>query len=1069
MKKDKESTETKKTFTDRLISSYVRLGDSLIAFFSHGNKQSLRLRFKNKKSEKKNTSINTDKIKDKVNDLVEPTVEVVRNKVGAHDAFKKDTYRLIKATKKRFVFLSLTVFIGVAFMMGMISTSDIMMDSVDRYNDQYNLHDIQIYSQYGFCDKDVEKLENADGIENVLASKQIDAYFINKDNERKVIRLQEALRNVNDYELIEGRLPQKNNECVLLSKETSSKNNYSIGDKISVFLDNDKTEENNELEEKISNNILTKNDISAYLKNSEFTIVGICKAPEHLSLLLESSTLNNEWIDTVAYIPNRNFVFDYYTNVYVTLSGSKDLCSYTNAYNQFIDENKSSVESVTLAQQDYLKNIILDEANEEIQNSYDLLEQAKLDGAERLKYAKRDLDSANIKIVNLETDLNMLETLIAAVSDVASPYAQQAKEKLEKYNEFFKKYGINFEEIYNKYMKDSIEDNIDEIKQEYDRVKWQIANARSEYENNVIQYERSVKAYQEQIEEAEVEIRLAEQKLKELPEAKWIVLTRENHIVSKSYKDTCIQMRNIGIVVPLLFVAVAIFVCSTTMTRLVDEQRSQIGIFISLGYTNIHIICKYLVYAFLASIIGSLLGVIIGGFLFPSIIYRCWKIVFNLPQIKISYSLLKVLISSISFVVIMMAVTAVVINKVVKEAPTLLLRPKLSTKTSNIFLEKISFIWKRLSSSQKVTLRNIFRYKKRFVLSLIGVAGCTAILIAGIGINESVYTVIDKQYGNIILKNADILFDSDVNIEDNLQVLKANKDNSNVYPYMGYSLLLNFDGEDEVIEVIVGDQRMINSREYIALNETNGKQALKLSSSGIVVSEKLAKRHSLKKGDSIEVTSASGIKANVRIDDICEMYMGNFFFMSDVYYEDVFNETVKNTRIGLKTSNIDSLKNDASKLKDCVSIYDNTNSINAYNTMLKAIRFVVVVIIATAGCLAFVIIYNLAQVNIAERIREIASLKVLGFYDREVNTYVFKEIMIMTIIGGLFGLPLGKLMDYIIINVIDFDRFMFSSQVPLKIYAISFAITIIFTLISLLFIRKVLKEVDMVENLKSNE
>lgn len=994
--------------------------------------------------------------------------------------FKLDTIRLIKKTSNRFLSLVLIVLIGSGFMMGLMSCTTIMKRSVDYYNDEYNLQDVQIYSSYGFCDEDIEAIRNTEGVKGVFASKFVDAYIKDETTEKEyVARIEELNRDVNKFELVSGRLPNTQNECVILITSTNAdlSTTYSIGDKLLVSREDE--------------------DIKDYLRHDEYTIVGFVKSPAYTSKLLGTSTYNNLDLNAAVYIYNSNFVADYYTTVYLTLDGAIDKMSYTNAYQNLIDEQISNVEDTAFSQQNYYRDIILKDAQEELDENKLKFEEEKANGEKKLADAKKQLDDAHIQIVTYETEVNTITTAMSSLEKEIKSYQslidskrdelgysdediESAKNEITN-SDLFKFLLANsdsfnnlIDEINNSSELAALESLIDEAKTTLNKYKSQISSLKSQINSGKAQYESGLKEYNEglitfneEIEKAEAELIKAQQTIDELPEASWTVLDRSGHYSSYMFDATCKQMSAVGYSFPLLFYLVAALVCMTTMTRLVDEQRGQIGIYRALGFSKRQVVGKYVAYAFLASIIGSLFGIIIGQLIFPIVIYDAWALMYALPDFRLSYPIIYVLICVLAFSILMMGVTYLVVRKSLEEVPSQLMRPKAPKTAKTTFIEKIPFIWDKLSFTSKITARNLIRYKARFLMTVIGVAGCTGLLIVGWGVKDSVSDVVELQYGKIFNYDYQITLENDHNIDSNLEILKKDTNNEIAVPFMTYSSSVTKDDNEGTVIVEVIDTG--DALDMLELSYAKSGDTLNIRSNGVIISEKFAKNNNIKEGDIITIESLNGVKAEVKVSAICEWYFQHYIFMSSDYYETIFSETVHNTSIAVKSDNKESLLNDIDKLEDYTSLSDFTSMIDQFETMIKALDFIVAVIILAAGSLALVVLINLTQVNVSERIREIATLKVLGFRVKEVDSYIFKEIFILTIIGGIVGLPLGTLEHHFVMNVINMEMIMFGMNISIFSYAISFMITIIFTIIVLLLTRKSLRQIQMVESLKSVE
>ncbi|MBO4358469.1 MAG: ABC transporter permease, partial [Erysipelotrichaceae bacterium] len=601
----------------------------------------------------------------------------------------------------------------------------------------------------------------------------------------------------------------------------------------------------------------------------------------------------------------------------------------------------------------------------------------------------------------------------------------------------------------------------------YEKLTYMVASARKQYDEGLEEYKEALITFNEEIEKADIEIRKAEQEIADLPNAKWTILDRDSHYSSYMYDGSCTQMQAIGYAMPVMFFLVAALVCLTTMKRLVDEQRGQIGIFVALGFSNRQIIGKYITYALLASLAGGIPGIILGQIIFPTVIYRTWRLMYYLPDMQMFFPLKYVLVCLLSFVVLMCSVTALVVNGVLKESPATLMRPKAPKNGSKILLEKLTFIWDRISFTSKVTARNLFRYKARFLMTVLGVAGCTGLLVIGWGIKDSISDVVSIQFSDIFNYNYQISLENSHNLDENIAVLNKNLGNDVVASYMTYTTKVYMEKDDDTAQAIVIDPR--DAFLIFRLRDKKDHTEFRLSNEGIIVSNKFAINNGLKKGDMVTIESRNGLTAQVKISGICEMYFQHYVFISNSLYQNLFDETISNTTIAVKTDDHEALLEDCRQLEDFISVYDFSAMIDQFETMIKALNLIIAVIIVTAGSLAFVVLVNLTQVNISERVREIATIKVLGFNDHEINLYIFKEILLLTLIGGLCGLPLGVLEHHYIMNVINMEMIMFGMNIRFLSFLYAFLVTFVFTLIVLLFMRKPLRDVDMVESLKSVE
>ena len=557
----------------------------------------------------------------------------------------------------------------------------------------------------------------------------------------------------------------------------------------------------------------------------------------------------------------------------------------------------------------------------------------------------------------------------------------------------------------------------------------------------------------------------------------WYVLTRESSYSFRDYESSANRMKAIATVFPLFFIIVAGLVCLTTMTRMVEEERGLIGTYKALGYGKATIALKYVIYAFLASLTGAVIGCAAGLKLFPYIIYESWNIIYQMPAIKYASHTILSVVAVASLILVTLIATLYSCYNELSEVPSALMRPKAPKNGKKILLEH-TFIWKHLSFTKKVTMRNIFLYKKRFFMTVIGIAGCGALITAGFGIKDSVQSIIDNQYGQIIHYDNILVFnknaDSDArnNLSDKISSDEYYKSSLMDYAYTAEVKIPGSKDDYSTEITVVNDTSAY--MDYVTFRTRRSKKTIELDDSGVIISEKLAKDLNVKEGDNVLIHDEDNKQATVEVSGVMEMYINNYIFMTSEYYSQVFGYTPDNNRIlGILTSDGDDIQ---SVIGDRYLTDNNVKSltfvkanITRFENMIQSLDLVTWVLIISAGMLAFVVLYNLTNVNISERIREIATIKVLGFYDREVGEYVYRENIILTLIGGVFGLLLGMALHAYIMTTIELDGVMFGTKINISSFLISYGITILFSLLINIFMYPSLKKIPMVESLKSVE
>ena len=525
-----------------------------------------------------------------------------------------------------------------------------------------------------------------------------------------------------------------------------------------------------------------------------------------------------------------------------------------------------------------------------------------------------------------------------------------------------------------------------------------------------------------------------------------------------------------------MFFLVAALVSLTTMTRMVDEERSQMGTLRAIGYSKSSVIFKYVLYALLASILGSIIGTILFYKLIPMLVGYCYNIFYDMPSInatmQINYALFSLVFSILSTVL----ATILVFLKDTSKTPAELMRPEAPKKGKRIFLEKIDKIWNSLSFLNKITLRNIFRYKKRLFMTVIGICGSTALILASFGIKDSVMKVADNQYNKIDKYDMIISINNNASNNDKKvleeKILDENEIKKITYVYKSNVLLKN-NKKSENSNIIVPENKE-NINDYITLRQRKTKKDIKMDDDGIIVSEKLAKLLKLKKNSYAKLTLPNNKKVNVKVSGITENYIEHYVYISPKLYKKLSGENANYSTIIAITKNLSNkkektLESNISDINNVTSTLLSSDTKNNYKDMMNTLNYVILILIVCAAALAFVVLYNLASVNISERRRELATIKVLGFYDEEVTKYIYKEMLILTIIGSLIGLIVGSILTLYVIKICETNLFMFTFNINFISYLLSFIITLLFLFIVNLFMHFELKKLDMVEALKSYE
>lgn len=618
--------------------------------------------------------------------------------------------------------------------------------------------------------------------------------------------------------------------------------------------------------------------------------------------------------------------------------------------------------------------------------------------------------------------------------------------------------------------------SLKDARSKLDDAKATIAENAQKLADGKISYEDAKKEADEKLADARQEIEDGQTDLDTLEMPKWYVWGRDKNISYSSFTANIDKLNAITTVFPIFFFLVAALVVSTTMTRMVEEERLQIGTMKALGYSAKTIMQKYILYALAASVSGTLVGLAVGFKAFPSIIWSAYEMMYYMPAIATPWRLSQALFSGGTLIVLSLLVTALTCRSSLSEVPATLMLPRAPKAGKRILLERITPLWRHFPFSWKVTCRNLFRYKKRFWMTVIGVAGCTSLLIAGFGISDSLNAIITKQYEDIFHYDLmTVVTEEDALTQGSVQEYLF--DNPTVF---SDSLAISIqstrqeaeDGDVDVYLMVPKDLSAFG--DFVDLHERVSRKATPLQEDGIIITEKLAKTLGIQAGDSITLQNEDEEKASFTVTGVCEHYVSNYVYMSAATYEAGFQKAP------VYNAAISKMPDDSQTVRDQISavLLDNdhvasltftADNVKQVLNMLNSIDAVVVLIIVCAAGLAFVVLYNLSNINVAERVKEIATIKVLGFYDREVDSYVNRESYALTGIGIFFGIFGGIALHKFVITTVEVDAVMFGRSIRPVSFLYAILLTLLFSIIVSLVIGRSLKKVSMVESMKAPE
>lgn len=609
---------------------------------------------------------------------------------------------------------------------------------------------------------------------------------------------------------------------------------------------------------------------------------------------------------------------------------------------------------------------------------------------------------------------------------------------------------------------------------EFSNAEKKLDDSRMELDKGQYEYEKSKEESSQGINEAQAKIAEAEQEVNKIEKPEWYVLNRDTNPGFVEFGNAAERMDAIAQVFPVFFFLVSALVCLTTMTRMVDEQRVYIGSFKALGYGRFTIASKYLIYAILASLSGSIFGVLVGFQVFPTVIYNAYGIMYTMPPVITDFNISFALISAIAAVLGTTLAAWIACSKELAATPASLMLPKAPKAGKRIFLERIKFIWSRLNFTQKVTARNILRYKKRFFMTILGISGCTALLLSGFGLKDSIMSIVTKQFDELYKYDMVIGLKDSVGQGESIGLYSIILKDGRISSYLPAKEQVIDAGAGDVeksVSLIVPDNAKKMENFIILRDRTTGKKVT-LTDNGVVLSEKLASKLSVEIGDEIYIKDEDSKKIPVKVSGITENYVSHYIYMTPALYESVYGDKVKFTELLAKATDTaedfeNKLSTDLLKDSDVSSINFTTGISKNFNDIISSLNYIVLVLIVSAGALAFVVLYNLTNINVSERLREIASIKVLGFFDREVSAYVYRENVILTIIGMALGLIFGIFLHKYVVITAEVDYVMFGRDILPLSYVYAAILTVVFSgLVNLVMYFK-LKKIKMVESLKS--
>ena len=609
--------------------------------------------------------------------------------------------------------------------------------------------------------------------------------------------------------------------------------------------------------------------------------------------------------------------------------------------------------------------------------------------------------------------------------------------------------------------------------------------ARQEFETGQEAYEKEAQAFQKLQDETLPDLKAAQrtidqerEKLDELEPATFTLLLRDDNPGYLEYEENANRISSIATVFPTIFFLIAALVSLTTMGRMIEEKRTEIGTYKALGYKNSEVSLKFIIYSLTAGLTGTLLGLLVGFYLFPTIIINAYGQLYNMTEFPtpwyLSYSLIGLAVGLFCTV----GISMIVLRVDLMSSPATLLRPKAPKAGKTILLERIQPLWRRLNFNQKVTMRNLFRYKSRMFMTVFGIAGCTAMILTGFGLKNSISDIVPIQFNEVWRYQGIVTFDEEASTQAMEEYQAAVSQLDLLSATLGMTsenLTVAQTGKASQEVTVYVPENPAELSDFVSFTERKTGEVYALGDNGVIINEKLAKLFQLAIGDTIELKNGDNEIFEVTISGITENYVGHFAYFSPTYYEEIFGEIpTYNSELllfseALTKEQENQIANDLMKQDRVLNVTFLSDSSTALDDTTEILNIVVWLLIISAGLLAFIVLYNLNNINISERIRELSTIKVLGFYNKEVTMYIYRENIFLTLFGIIAGLFLGQILHGYVLATVELDMLMFSPEIHLLSYLYSSLITLFFTIIVGFVMYQKLKHVDMIEALKSND
>jgi len=1003
-----------------------------------------------------------------------------KRRVRMKSMMKKTTLREIRESLGRYLAIMAIVALGVGLFAGLKITKTVMVGSADAFWQAQQLYDYRLVSTLGFEEEDVQALAQKADVRAVQGAMEADVLYTDEQGNDKVLKAHSILENINMLETVAGRLPESDTECVvddhLYGEEV-------IGSKIVLSGDND------------------QDDLDSF-RYTEYTIVGTVRSPLYVQFERGTTSLGNGSVSGFVYLLPEGFATDYYTDIYVKFE--EDAQVYSDEYDAYMDEREAQWETYCEEQGERRYQSIMTEAEEELADAEQELADEKAEAEVELADAKQELTDAEKEIADGEKKLEDGEQELADNKRIIAQKEQEladARAALEAQEAELASQeealagmmqgqaaGMQYQmpaDMARQQLeagKAQIEEGEAELRkargqirdagEEIEESRQELADARQEVEDGWQEYNDAKAEFDEKIADAEQKLADARAEIADIEKPDTYVLGRETNTGYVCFESDSSIVEGIANVFPVFFFLVAALVCMTTMNRMVEEQRTQIGVLKALGYGEARIMGKYLFYSGSAAFTGCVAGYLAGIRLFPLVIWQAYGVMYRFGGIVYAFDWATAVLCLAVSLLCSMGTTWASCRHELREVAAELMRPKSPKAGKRIFLEWIPFIWNRMKFLHKVSVRNIIRYKRRFLMMVIGISGCTALLLTGFAIRDSVTTVADRQFEEIQTYAVGVTLKDGVTKEDLSLLEELDQivaDNGGDYG-LAVETSMDLETADGIKSVkLIAAAEPESFGAYFDLHTPAGEPIAYPQAGEVVICNKLSERYRIRAGDTITLFNEDREELQAVVSGVCENYIYNYVYVNEETYRKATGETgYQSVYVNLPAeADVYGVGASLMKAEHVTAVAVNRDMLLRVSRMMTSMNYIVFVIIACAGALAFIVLYNLNNINITERIREIATIKVLGFYKKETATYVFRENTVLTGIGCAVGLVLGRLLHIYVMHEVDIDMMSFDVHVEPVSYLLSILLTFVFTWLINRIMSGKLDKINMAESLKS--